>query len=140
MWYYQKFPLETRQAALFDAKQRYIEHSADFLETLTNMVSSADWTTISPEKATCYIFIHGVTKNIDKQMCVNFLQEGKSDLQELKEELKKSKIQQPKLIEIFVVPASIGSTRMNNAVVSATFVINEGIPHKIALRVLKKSR
>ena len=40
-----------------------------------------------------YIFIHGVTKDIDKQICVRFLQEGKSDLQELKEELKKSKMQ-----------------------------------------------
>ena len=37
-----KFSLETRQAALFDAKQQDIEDPADFLETLTNMISSAD--------------------------------------------------------------------------------------------------
>ena len=82
-----KFSLETRQAALFDAKQQDIEDPADFLETLTNMISSADWTNISPEQATCYIFI---------QICVHFLQEGKNNLHELKEELKKSKTQQPK--------------------------------------------
>ena len=73
-----KFSLKTRQAALFDAKQGNIEHSADFLETLTNMVSSAIWTNISAEQANCYIFIHGVTKSIDKHICVQFLQEGKS--------------------------------------------------------------
>ena len=85
--------METRQAALFDAKQQDIGDPADFLETLTNMVSSADWTNISPEQATCYIFIHSVTNDIDKQMCLRFLQKGKSDLQELKEELKKSETQ-----------------------------------------------
>ena len=53
------------------------------------MISSADWTNISHEQATCYIFIQGVTKNVDKQICIKFLQEGKSDLQELKEELQK---------------------------------------------------
>jgi len=90
-----KFSLETRQAALFDAKERYIEHPAEFLETLANMVSSANWTNISPEQATCYIVINGVTKSIDKQICVKYLQEGKSDLQELME-LKNSKIQRPK--------------------------------------------
>ena len=57
-----KFSLETRQAALFDTKQGYIEHPADFLETLTNMVSSADWTNISPEQATCYIFTRLVSE------------------------------------------------------------------------------
>ena len=91
-----KLSLKTRQAALFDAKQGNIEHSADFLETLTNMVNSANWKNISPEEATCYTFIHSVTNDIDKQICVRFLQKGKSDLQELKEELKKSKTQQPK--------------------------------------------
>ena len=60
------------------------------------MISSADWTRISPEQATCYIFIQGVKSNVDKQICVKFLQEGKNDLHELKEELKKSKTQQPK--------------------------------------------
>ena len=85
-----KFSLKTRQAALFYAKQGNIEHSADFLETLTNMVNSANWKNISPEEATCYIFIHS---DIDKQICVRFLQKGKSDLQELKDKLKKSKLQ-----------------------------------------------
>ena len=51
-----KFSLETRQAALFDTKQQDIEDPADFLEKLTNIVSSADWTNISPEQETCYIF------------------------------------------------------------------------------------
>ena len=55
-----KLSLETRQAALFDAKQQDIEDPADFLETLTNMISSADWTRISPEQATCYIFVTSV--------------------------------------------------------------------------------
>ena len=68
------FSLKTRQAALFDAKQGNIEHSADFLETLTNMVNSANWKNISPEEATCYIFIHSVTNDIDKQICIRFLQ------------------------------------------------------------------
>ena len=72
-----KFSLETRQAALFDAKQQDIEDPADFLETLTNMVSSADWTNISPEQATCYIFLQGVKNNVDKQICVKFLQREK---------------------------------------------------------------
>ena len=72
-----KFSLKTRQATLFDAKQGNIEHSADFLETLTNMVNSANWKNISLEEATCYIFIHSVTNDIDKQICVRFLQKGK---------------------------------------------------------------
>ena len=38
------FSLETRKAALFDAKQRNIEGPADFLETITNMCSSAERT------------------------------------------------------------------------------------------------
>ena len=53
------------------------------------MVTSANWTNISPGKANFYIFIHGVTKDIDKQICIRFLQEGKSDLQELNEESNK---------------------------------------------------
>ena len=82
---------------MFDSKQRNIEHSADFLETLTN------WKNIFPEKATCYIFIHSVTKDIDKQSCVRFLQEGKSDLQELKNP------KYSQLTRIFVVFASMGA-------------------------------
>ena len=42
------------------------------------------------------------------------------------------------LTRIFVVFASIGGTRTNNARVSATFAKNGGIPKKIALKVLKK--
>ena len=53
---YSKFTLDTRRVALFDAKQQDIQDPADFLETLTNLIGSTNWTKISTEQATCYFF------------------------------------------------------------------------------------
>ena len=80
-----KLSLETRQSALFDTKQQDIEDPADFLETLTNIISSTDWTQISPETATCYFFMQGVKSNVSKQICVKFVQEGGNNLHKLRE-------------------------------------------------------
>ena len=61
-----KFSLDTRRATLFDAKHQDTEDPADFLETLTNLIGSTDWTKISPETATCYFFMQGVKNKVSK--------------------------------------------------------------------------
>ena len=89
-----KFPKGERRAALFDAKQT-TEDPLDFLDTLTKLTGSTDWTKLTPETAVCYFFTQGLKCNTSKQICIKFFKEGEKDLNKLRDELKKSKRETP---------------------------------------------
>ena len=79
------------------------------MDTLTNLIGSTDWTNISPEQATCYFVMQGVKNNVSKQICVHFLQEGRNNLHELREELKKSETKKT-LLSLMPIVGAKGSS------------------------------
>ena len=54
-----KFPLSERRAILFDAKQT-TDDPIEYLNTLTQLIGSADWANLTPEAAICHFFTRGV--------------------------------------------------------------------------------
>ena len=83
-----------------------------------------------------HFFMQGVKNNVSKQICVQFLQEGKNYLHKLREELKKSEAQKSKT-DIICNICLLWGTRKNNAMVNVTIVLIGGMTPKIAQKVLK---
>ena len=85
-----KFPLSEWRAILFDATPT-TDDPLEYLNILTQLIGSADWANLTPEAAICHFFTKGVKCKASQQICVKFMEEGGEDLDQLRDELKKSK-------------------------------------------------
>ena len=67
-----KFPLSERRAILFDAKQTTGD-PIDYLNTLTQLIRSANWENLTPEASICHFFTKGIKCKVSQKNCVKFL-------------------------------------------------------------------